>query len=854
MPTVIDDLVCNPAQFAPDLFELSLSGTGLKVVEADFGEAVIEAAMIRRALGEEPADRHWPNKEMTFKLRLSGEGEVDLATVVHQLEATVSIWQRPEGGWLERVPKVGGNFGAVACQVKKAALSNISGWQKGDSPDVTLTLITGPFWYSTVEVESEVFTETEARELVFELSDVLGTAPGLIRLRVTNENEGQSENEGDDWRGLICALESRDHPQDATKDTTAALAYDAADLTPKGGAEATGGIAPEVRAVGAVASGTGAISPGLPIGMVTGDLLIMVAESGGATAGTEANTALTAAGWSAVPGAEAQKKGNTRLTLLYKIASGGDATTMNDTGDHQVGRIVGIKAGTFDSANPFNVAGVGTQAATKSVSIPGATTTRARCLVLACASGHLPDATTTAEFGAATNASLTGLTELIDNTVTAGDGGALYAVSGVKEAKGAYSATTCTAVTEAERGVISVAINAPYVVRHGSLTAGWLTILDSEIAGVGHQTHKGVRRLWMRGYDPGTEAGDVQLRIRWRALGSVSWSEDNAIVPMPFVDDWALLDMGECRPEQAVLGDERWEWQLQARALSGAGVIDMHKVYPLPVEQMVVVRTPDVSQGADTQSQKSPGTAANVAGVGSVAWLEAEKAKASDNVYATAALDYPNRSNWLRATDFGFAIPEGATIVDVLAECEGKASESFWTDLEAQLVIAGAGAGNIVENIDLFTTTDKYKTVIKSLAATGTTATPTEANAANFGVQLSVALAHVGEATASIDHIRITIYYTEAADENRVCFATRSIEPRTDGVYRQVPGEDDVWGRVPEEGFLPYAPPSGLEERAMRGIVIASQGDLDALADSSSNKLSAQVFYRAGFLFSREAA
>jgi hypothetical protein len=172
--------------------------------------------------------------------------------------------------------------------------------------------------------------------------------------------------------------------------------------------------------------------------------------------------ALTVSGWSSAPESP-QVIGNTRLTVLYKIAVGADARTSNDTGDHQIGKIMAIKKGTFNEGSPFNASAGGTQAKTKSVSIPGATTTVPECLIIAIACGNLPDAATEAEFGAATNASLTSITDRIDNTTAEGDGGAIFAITGIKATAGAYNATTCTAVTEAERGVLSLAIAPPAV-------------------------------------------------------------------------------------------------------------------------------------------------------------------------------------------------------------------------------------------------------------------------------------------------------------------------------------------------------------------------------------------------------
>jgi hypothetical protein len=851
---IADPIILDPKEFLPSGAELDLSAAGFQVVEADFGEADLELDMQRHSVGEVPTNWHPPNTTTALKMVVRAEGKVDLPTAAYQLAQKVGEINEPgTEHWLRRDFLTGGDFaGSLGRQVFKAGLSGLGAWQKGSSPEVALTLATGPYWYATTEVESQEFIEALKRELIWELSEVLGTAPSLIRIIVKNNNSSG------DWRGLVSAIESRDHPQDATASTTAALAYRCADLTPKGGAEATGGIEPKVRAVGAVASGNGAISPGLPAGTVQGDLLIMVAESGGATASTEANTALTAAGWSSPPAPYAdQKKGNTRLTLLYKIASGGDATTTNDTGDHQVARIVGIEAGTFDSENPFNTAGVGTQAATKAVSIPGGTTTRDRSLVIACASGNLPDASSTTEFGAATNASLTGLTELFDNTVTAGDGGAIYAVVGVMATKGTYSATTCTAVTEAERGVASIAINAPYVVRHKELTAGWLTILESKIVGVGHMTHKGVRRLHLRIYDPGTVAGNVQLRLRWRALGTLQWSE-NKMIPTPLVGGFAVVDLGEARPEQPAVGGQRWEWQVQARALNGSGIVDLARARIYPAEQLAVVRAPAVPQGANAQSAKVPGEATTSGSGGE--WKNPNNVKSSDDLRATAeliAVKTPvivNLTQGLAVKKFGFALPEeeNTTITGVVVEVERSAEgEGSIRDYSVTL-LNGTGIGASLASPVAWPTTDAIATYGSSTNLWGLGLTPKAINAAAFGVEILCTGSK--PAIARIDSVRITVYYAEkVADENRACFAGRSMELRSDDVVRQHLTEE-IWGRMVPEGFLPYAPPSGMEQRVVRGVIAPTQGDIDELADTKANRLSAVVKYRPAYLFAREAS
>lgn len=368
---IVDDLVCDPVEFCPDRTELNLSEQGLTVDSVNWGEAAIDAVMVARDMGEEPVDRKPLNKEATLTLKVRSDGVVDLPTAADQLQKKVGLWQR-EGGWLRRdfYFAEGGDFaGSVACQVKRASLSNFAGWQAGESPDVQLTLLLGPYWYSADELESAVVEETSARELQFTLEDLEGSAPGLIRIRVDNDNASG------DWRAAVAAIESRDHPQDATKDTTAALAYDAVKLTLQGGA------------------------------------------------------------------VEAEREG----------------------------------------------------------------------------------------------------------------------------AK---------------------------VVRHQNLGNLWQAILRSEIAGVGHMTHRGVRRVWVRIFDPGEETGLVEFRLEWRVLGSTVWTP-NATVPTPLIGGFALIDLGECRPSSPALGADRWEWKLMARTTGAAGAdIDVARVYPLPAEQFAVVRVP----------------------------------------------------------------------------------------------------------------------------------------------------------------------------------------------------------------------------------------------------------------------
>lgn len=103
---------------------------------------------------------------------------------------------------------------------------------------------------------------------------------------------------------------------------------------------------PVLSEPGAVASGTGTLTLTLPTGAVAGDLALMFLETAGQT--------ITCSGWTQHPGSPVTVSGNeTRLTVLYRVLTGTNNLTTNDSGDHQIGFIIVVKAGTFDAASPF---------------------------------------------------------------------------------------------------------------------------------------------------------------------------------------------------------------------------------------------------------------------------------------------------------------------------------------------------------------------------------------------------------------------------------------------------------------------------------------------------------------------
>ena len=218
---------------------------------------------------------------------------------------------------------------------------------------------------------------------------------------------------------------------------------------------------PTFVAAGAVTSGTGTITPSLPVGITTGDILLLFLETSNQAISISNQNNGT---WTAVtnsPQGTGTAAGTTgaRLTVFWSRYNGTQgAPTASDSGDHQMGRIIAIR-GAVSTGNPWDVTAGGVEAASDtSGSIPGATTTVGNTLVVVAIASALPDATGTANFSSWTNANLASVTERTDNTVTAGNGGGLGVATGIKATAGAYGNTAVTLASSAYKGMMSVAI------------------------------------------------------------------------------------------------------------------------------------------------------------------------------------------------------------------------------------------------------------------------------------------------------------------------------------------------------------------------------------------------------------
>jgi DNA-binding beta-propeller fold protein YncE/fibronectin type 3 domain-containing protein len=223
----------------------------------------------------------------------------------------------------------------------------------------------------------------------------------------------------------------------------------------------TGPAVPTYVGAGNISSGTGTITPSLPSGLASGDVLLLFVET--------ANQAVSISNpnggaWAEVAGSpqgtgSAGGTSATRLTVFWSRYNGTQGNpTVSDSGNHQIARMIAIR-GAAAAGDPWDVTAGGIETTSDtSASIPGVTTTVDNTLVVVAVAGSLPDANGTANFSAWSNANLANLTERTDDTRNSGNGGALGIATGEKATAGATGNTAVTHASAAIKGLITIAI------------------------------------------------------------------------------------------------------------------------------------------------------------------------------------------------------------------------------------------------------------------------------------------------------------------------------------------------------------------------------------------------------------
>lgn len=403
------------------------------------------------------------------------------------------------------------------------------------------------------------------------------------------------------------------------------------------------------------------------------------------------------------------------------------------------------------------------------------------------------------------------------------------------------------------------------VVQCPALTTGWLTVLGSEITGVGHMTHIGPRRMLLRLIGAGVP---VEWKLEWRSLGAANWvqtQEGSTPIIVETDENLAqLFDFGECRPERAITGEQRWEWRLQARLPEAFGVSiepQIRDVYPMSTEQWM--RVSDASATPiDGEPSMYAGAVVDAAGVGATAWtltgggpvgIPAPEERFAEITLAAGAI-----SHYLEITDFGLPVPAGAAILGVRfgVLLVGLATAAIFDD-RVRLIVGGVVKA-AEDKASPITWPDvrgpaQWRYYGGNEDTWGQSLIQSDVIATNFGLAIAIRNALGTSSGALIYAATAQVAYSEGGNENRVCFASRSMEFTDSGVRRQHV-TDEIWGDLVPEGFVPYAPAPGQAGGDARLLIIPSVGDFDSRPDLEPVDLNVKVTYRPGYLFAREAA
>lgn len=153
-------------------------------------------------------------------------------------------------------------------------------------------------------------------------------------------------------------------------------------------------------------------------------------------------------------------------------------------------------------------------------------------------------------------------------------------------------------------------------------------------------------------------------------------------------------------------------------------------------------------------------------------WVNPMSAQFADNVFTTAALQsFPScfqsscyYSRGLMASSFGFAIPTGATITGIKAEVLRKAS-AISAVKDTAWLLSGINVTGTSHTSGIFWTMNPlYEVYGDSTDLWGRTWTDADINASGFGFFLKAfnLTPSATTTTASVDHVRVTVYYQTA--------------------------------------------------------------------------------------------
>jgi hypothetical protein len=171
-----------------------------------------------------------------------------------------------------------------------------------------------------------------------------------------------------------------------------------------------------------------------------------------------------------------------------------------------------------------------------------------------------------------------------------------------------------------------------------------------------------------------------------------------------------------------------------------------------------------------------PSTVTTVAIPGSSAtWANAGNASLSDDTY-TGTGDITggagSYTNYLVATNFGFAIPGGAIITGIEVTVERSDASGLTSDYRVRIVKGGVISTTDMSSGTAYPGTDSYNIYGSPSDSWGETWTDADINATDFGVAIAAQRnAAGGTSAAVIDQVLVTVYYSGVLPVKLVSFS-----------------------------------------------------------------------------------
>lgn len=396
------------------------------------------------------------------------------------------------------------------------------------------------------------------------------------------------------------------------------------------------------------------------------------------------------------------------------------------------------------------------------------------------------------------------------------------------------------------------------VVTHSGVGRIWTRILGTDLGGTAALTHVGSYRAYARVRS--TAAADLQIRFVWDVNDLTNPVENSTWYHPGGGTAFYIADLGQIRLDPSPVGTHQWAGQVQAKAGIASQNVQVDRIWFQPLDEyagkLFISDLPPAEGSVDLSGPMIAGSGTNDAAVGTEAWGTPSNITSDNAVYALANLAASEVSNYLVATNFGFAIDTSATITGIVATVERIGATidgvAYMYDNAIRVVKAGVIGSTDRSDTTVWPAGLHAKSYGSSTDMWGTTFTPAQVNASNFGFAMSAKwLGSLSNFGAYVDYVSMTVYYTLpgwTAPFDAVLYASQSAELRTEGMFRENStgtAYGPVFGVI---GDLPRLPPAGLEARTCQVFVKSSRGDFHEVVDDGIDDISTRITYRPSWL------